>query len=705
MRSLRPVGNARRARARASPERMLLIGTALMVATTTTPRSVRALAESVDDSLLEVRIEEAIERGRSTLQGHLRSLVDSHPGNYPMGRIALCLAAILEARTPGRSEIVQESFRTLESLPLRKTYSVACYLFALHAYWQQLVRESAQVLKEKKPTTAVIRSRQARGDVRKKMHRLIRWLIRTRVKGKGVWSYGPGSGGGYDHSNTQFAVLGLGIGIENGIPVPDNVLVEIAHHLLEIMRPQGDLTELRLTPEKPFGDFTPPTYVKVVTRHTRPHGCPYGSKGPPTTSMTAAAASDLLVVRRGLQRSTGSHSSLLSKLDQKTHGAMAWMVTNMDAYIQGGSHYYYTLYSLEKVGDLGNVKKFNGRDWYREGAVALLDRQLGDGGWGRYVDTSFALLFLTRATRPQKDIFRAPRIFTGTDRQDGSKELEDRVYVDLLGGFISCREFFLYLIDRRDRKLLPVAEQVVRNYGLDRQHELARYLILVWNDHDDAVASFCKKALEDITRTSGKSRDFYEKWQAAAAQIVELFKSKTKDPEVIRELLEMTEGTQLKIRLLDYVERESIGEACDYLVEELLIPDYNYRSRVHAVLERFSGMRVRQPSSNRGEDWKELRSEWKDWLQSASGGRFRQGFRIKRVVASLNEHDLSDPRKKQLLEELVESGRDAVPAILATMRGHKYRVELIVALEQISREYHGFLVEDWERWWAESGQE
>jgi len=32
---------------------------------------------------------------------------------------------------------------------------------------------------------------------------------------------------------------------------------------------------------------------------------------------------------------------------------------------------------------------------YREGAAKLLDLERKEGGWGNYVDTSFALLFLT----------------------------------------------------------------------------------------------------------------------------------------------------------------------------------------------------------------------------------------------------------------------------------------------------------------------
>ena len=55
-------------------------------------------------------------------------------------------------------------------------------------------------------------------------------------------------------------------------------------------------------------------------------------------------------------------------------------------------------------------------DWYREGATYLLKEQKGDGSWnakpgdGFMVhDTSFAILFLRRATRPLSDVASVDR--------------------------------------------------------------------------------------------------------------------------------------------------------------------------------------------------------------------------------------------------------------------------------------------------------
>lgn len=73
---------------------------------------------------------------------------------------------------------------------------------------------------------------------------------------------------------------------------------------------------------------------------------------------------------------------------------------------------YYHLYSLERAGRTLGVDKIGAHVWYAEGARWLLGAQRSDGSWAddpgagtrpAYFtpsDTCFALLFLTRATRP-----------------------------------------------------------------------------------------------------------------------------------------------------------------------------------------------------------------------------------------------------------------------------------------------------------------
>lgn len=62
---------------------------------------------------------------------------------------------------------------------------------------------------------------------------------------------------------------------------------------------------------------------------------------------------------------------------------------------------YYFLWSLERVGVIYGAETIGGVDWYEWGAGHLLAAQRPDGSWqGSYsptIDTSFAILFLTRA--------------------------------------------------------------------------------------------------------------------------------------------------------------------------------------------------------------------------------------------------------------------------------------------------------------------
>jgi len=79
-------------------------------------------------------------------------------------------------------------------------------------------------------------------------------------------------------------------------------------------------------------------------------------------------------------------------------------------------HYYY-LYSLERAGALAEREKIGPFQWYPEGARFLLEQQKSDGRWevpdapGTSVwNTSYAILFLRRATQPLDVASQDPRL-------------------------------------------------------------------------------------------------------------------------------------------------------------------------------------------------------------------------------------------------------------------------------------------------------
>jgi hypothetical protein len=69
----------------------------------------------------------------------------------------------------------------------------------------------------------------------------------------------------------------------------------------------------------------------------------------------------------------------------------------------------YSLWSVERVGVMYDLKTIGGKDWYRWGAQILLANQQLDGAWSGlhyhgstpHLDTCFALLFLKRSNLVQ----------------------------------------------------------------------------------------------------------------------------------------------------------------------------------------------------------------------------------------------------------------------------------------------------------------
>ena len=93
--------------------------------------------------------------------------------------------------------------------------------------------------------------------------------------------------------------------------------------------------------------------------------------------------------------------------DESLERGLAWLDENFSvtANPRSGGYQYYYLYSLERVGRILDTEFIGTHEWYPLGAKYLVDHQRADGRWIEGEDevekrepTSFALLFLTRAT-------------------------------------------------------------------------------------------------------------------------------------------------------------------------------------------------------------------------------------------------------------------------------------------------------------------
>jgi hypothetical protein len=97
-------------------------------------------------------------------------------------------------------------------------------------------------------------------------------------------------------------------------------------------------------------------------------------------------------------------SSATRAAEKPIRDGLNWMDKNFAAALGGGALGYgdlfYFLYGVERVGLASGYKYFGTQDWYKLGAVRLMQSQAGDGSWtGKFQtlpDTCFAILFLAR---------------------------------------------------------------------------------------------------------------------------------------------------------------------------------------------------------------------------------------------------------------------------------------------------------------------
>jgi len=652
---------------------------------------------------LQFQIDAAVQRGRASL---FRALAQLAPdATQLMGERCLVLTALLKAGHPVNDGWITEAFAALKEMPLSRTYYVSCYLFALDALWKRLhpawlfgsVRDSS------KTVPASQRPRGRADDVRNEILRAVNWLVQARAEGKGHWSYSPldPDDSQHDFSNTQFAVLGLQIGLEHGVDLPKSLFHEIAARFIPCQKLEDpvDFSEITLATaptatvtESPTFPFTP---REARFEQIRPGGWGYTAAARAHDSMTAAGASCLIIARNGLGRKVPLDPR--DRLDRGLIQSYAWIQRHFADFLKApsaGHREYYALYSLEKVGDLGGVEKFGERDWYIEGARLLLEHQQPDESWGSHINTSLAILFLTRATR--FGVITPAIIPTGAGQEDGVLN-KDYVYLSRAQGFVSVRTFFEYLSETRHEGLVSAGEEVVKNYSLNAKGDLVSPLLALW-DRSDAITKFARRSLETITGIRSKSRQPYADWSAKYQDIFRFEKEGDFEVGRVVQLLESVKSTILKKRILDLAHRHQLYELTGTLVSELSHPDVAYRRKIHGFLENCFLAPVSVPEGDDQEGWDRLVRAWGSWWKEnreslLAGARARELVReIERwtptAISGTDSppSDLPEPAATEiedLVKRLVRLGEPAVPAIERVLWRRECSFYLIEALEAI----------------------
>ncbi len=365
-------------------------------------------------------VKKSIQRGVAWLRTRQKqngSFVDeggSFARDFPVGTTALCLMALLHSGVKPDDPSIRRGFAYVAGQPFQKTYDVSTALMLFETKYLPLEQvDDVQSLDESRAKEAIRRSITAAD--RAFVQKAADWLLEKQTRG-GTWGY-PDFAEYFDHSNTQYALLGLKSAARMGVPIRAETWKRIAEHWMSCQRlTGGKKAPLRLEfysdadagVEKTkadeefetgaWGYFTakPPAFGVEV------HDQGYGS-------MTCAGLTSLIIAESELAAAKELDDGLRRRIGTAKRQGLAWLQQHWS--IRGcppsagfwSVFYPYYLYSLERVGVLYGIRKFDGHDWYLEGAVLLVRSQREDGSWSSYdeipvLDTAFSLLFLKKAT-------------------------------------------------------------------------------------------------------------------------------------------------------------------------------------------------------------------------------------------------------------------------------------------------------------------
>jgi len=488
-----------------------------------------------------------LERGIEAMLKFTKALVERDDinsqviGGYQAGYglLSLQLYALLSCGVPVRAEVVKRGFERLEDMKFNFNYSTSIYAFALDAAIAQLEEEQFLI----KPTKTRDKYRndpKIAPRYRARLYGAIESLLKAQEQHTtNVWSYRPGQGGEYDNSNVQFAVFALGVGANRGVPISENSWRSVLHHFVNTQQASGYLSTKRLVYEDGHSQGISGAKKKKKSKKSaaRARGWSYQTRiNPKATNyiaerhtnakfqLTCAAVSSLLLVKRNL--GDDLESSEREALDLALRDGYAYIMEHWNPTSE-----YYDMYSLEKVGDLARIRKFDNIDWYEDLRNYLRDRQNPDGTWtGRKmsdderVASSWALLIYTRATGLlNSDGSRI--IYSGRDAAEKGKE-QDWVY------FPKLKQSLYYPALLRKIRFRPTAEILeLFNVVLDGTDKRKKCLLIphfvgvVESSDNRRATRFARKSLKRITGVTYKATEDYAKWYRRWLRVMAIVES------------------------------------------------------------------------------------------------------------------------------------------------------------------------------------
>ncbi len=608
-------------------------------------------ARPAEDAKLLEDIDTAIDSGVEYILDAVQGPSSWMPGEkFGTGYAALQVYALVKSDVSYLHPVVQKGISVIEGFNFEKVYSVALYLMAYDAMIEQIDADAR--LGEVRPG----------GDRAKFLDRMkaaMEWLVAARLKGVGAWNYEPPpprtnpKDRRYDHSNTQFAVLALGVAAERRLKVPPEVWEEIALHFISVQEkeggdvssgpifkapePEGEKDVVRRAAVKQKEESSKRTVARKASpsaleeSKVRARGWKYvpeeyeipGDLGRRRQfSMVCAGVSSLLIAQRNLPGWAGPNGKDLRIALRDGYG---WLTNHLEGRRPGQD--YYAFYSLEKVGDLGQVESFGSFRWYEECARSILRLQRNDGSFREEYkndeaairsDTALALLFLNRATdlaarmRPLARPTRAGG--DGRPGEDGGGQVW--IYLPSLKAEVPLGRLFRLLRYRPVKQVLKLAEEAVKVHDPERTDELVRPLLAAWKHSPyTPVQELAKKLLVAATGLDDPEEKPYLAWAERWDEVMRIGKAgDSADAEKLLELLGTVDGTPLKAKVIWALVRTKARSALGPLIDCLEDPDPVLREAAYSAVTFLSGQslpfHVRGAEKDRAE---EVRA-WRAWL-------------------------------------------------------------------------------------------
>jgi hypothetical protein len=579
---------------------------------------------------------------------------DHDPARRGPGQVALETYALVVAGVDVENPIIKRNFDWLTTNALKTgyTYTLACYAFALDAAIAQkeadLMLSNPDASAQKFKDNPAI-GREYRGPLETTIQRLA-----SLQKPFGGWHYDSG-GNGYDNSNTQFAVLALGVGAKRNIPIDPIVWERIADHFIKdqdqkkeaevkdrlTMMDEAEVAGRQLRGRKPKekveveviakdgdgGEQDGKTDSKGKEKGAKEKGGKTGvavskTRVGPKTELPEIGTEHIPVYSRGWKyeksRETnawnmtcaGLSSALLARdnlkgrlppdrleaLSAAIRDGFGWIMTHWNS-----SPSSYGKYSLEKVADIGGVKKFGPHDWYEQMSSAIVSSQGADGSWrgddhgNDRVATAFHLLVLNRASalitmtlmsqNPMARIMVSGRRSNLNDPSDRSW-----VYVPDLDTTLHFPTLLRMIQRRSHPKLVQYLQSIVKNYPEQWKGELIPEMARVRDEIRDRDArKQIEGYLSDITGHKYEKWDDYLKWHRRWKRVMEIgTEQKTGGiPDLLKYYENTNKSFALKSTVIWALQQVKAKEAIPLFLKDLSHNDPRVRDAAYRAYRGF----------------------------------------------------------------------------------------------------------------------